>query len=60
MHAKKCLVWQVLHSPGWTEVHSDKLSLQDGQHKFHLRVEEDNELVFIAGKAILIMHGGGR
>ena len=38
----------MLNSPGWAEVHSDRLSLQDGDHKFHLLIQTDG-LVFVAG-----------
>jgi hypothetical protein len=41
---------QILHSPGWSEVNTNRLSLQDGQFKFHLLIAEDLELVFVAGK----------
>lgn len=42
-------VLQVLHSPGWVDVTSDKISLQDGEYKFHVLRCEDDGLVFIAG-----------
>lgn len=40
----------MLNSPGWAEVQSDRLSLQDGLYKFHLLIDEPTGLVFLAGK----------